>query len=84
VTGLRFALAAQGFMLQDRAFRPHVTLARKVKAARRGVLDPPLAWPADRFALVRSITGPAGSRYEPVHWWNASGRSDRESGSTRQ
>jgi 2'-5' RNA ligase len=74
VAGLRAALADEGFKPEDRDFRPHVTLARKVKAARPGRLDPPLAWPADRFALVRSVTDPAGSRYEPLHWWNLSGR----------
>lgn len=74
VRRLREALAEEGFAPDDREFRPHVTLARKVKAARRGALDPPLEWPADRFALVRSVTDPAGSRYEPLHWWNLSGQ----------
>ena len=73
VDGLRAALAEEGFIPESREFRAHVTLARKVKTARHGRLEPPLAWPADRFALVRSVTGPAGSRYEPLHWWNLSG-----------
>ena len=34
------------------------------------LLEPPLVWRADGFALVRSVTDPAGSRYEPLHWWN--------------
>jgi 2'-5' RNA ligase len=76
VGGLRTALAEEGFTPEAREFRPHVTLARKVKASRPGRLEPPLAWPADRFALVRSVTDPAGSRYEPLHWWNSSGRRD--------
>jgi len=71
---LRTALAEEGFTPEAREFRPHVTLARKVKMARQGRLEPPVAWPADRFALVRSVTDPAGSRYEPLHWWNLSGR----------
>lgn len=74
VRRLRVALAEEGFTPEAREFRPHVTLARKVPEARRGRLEPPLAWPADRFALVRSVTDPAGSRYEPLHWWNLSGR----------
>jgi 2'-5' RNA ligase len=84
IAGLRTELAQAGFTPEAREFRPHVTLARKVKAARRARLDPPLAWPADRFALVRSVTAPAGSRYEPLHWWNLSGRGDRETGFSRK
>ena len=74
VRGLRAALAEEGFTPEAREFRPHVTLARKVREARPCALDPPLVWPDDRFALVRSITDPAGSRYEPLDWWNLSGR----------
>jgi len=76
IAGLRTELAEEGFTPEAREFRPHVTLARKVKAARQGRLAPPLAWPSDRFALVRSVTDPTGSRYERLHWWNLSGRSD--------
>jgi 2'-5' RNA ligase len=76
VGGLRAALDEEGFVPESREFRPHVTLARKVKVARHGRLEPPLAWPAERFTLVRSVTGPAGSRYEPLHWWNLSAEVD--------
>jgi 2'-5' RNA ligase len=74
VSSLRAALAREGFIPEARDYRPHVTLARKVRAAPRGALTPPLAWPADRFALVRSVTSAAGSRYEPLRWWNATRR----------
>jgi 2'-5' RNA ligase len=84
VRELRAALAGEGFTPEAREFQPHVTLARKVQTASRNTLEPPLEWPADRFALVRSVTDPAGSRYEPRHWWNLSGRGDRESGFSRQ
>lgn len=70
VSGMRASLQDEGFEPESREYRPHVTLARKVRAAPTGALDQPLEWCADRFALVRSITGPAGSRYEPLHWWN--------------
>jgi RNA 2',3'-cyclic 3'-phosphodiesterase len=70
VTELRAALWAQGFVPESRDYRPHVTLARKVRAAMPAPLATPIRWPADRFALVRSVTEPAGSRYEPVQWWN--------------
>ena len=71
VADLRAALAAAGFAPEARAYRPHVTLARKVSAAAPSVhVNPPFAWSSDRYALVRSTSGPAGSRYEPVGWWN--------------
>ncbi len=70
VTQLRVELAAEGFAIEARPFRPHVTLARRVRSAADSLLEPPLSWRADGFALVRSVTDPAGSRYEPLHWWN--------------
>ena len=70
VTQLRVALTEEGFATDVRPFRPHVTLARKVRSATDSLLDPPLLWRADGFVLVRSVTDPAGSRYEPLDWWN--------------
>jgi 2'-5' RNA ligase len=70
VTQLHAALVEEGFALDTRPFRPHVTLARQVRSAADACLDPPLVWRADGFALVRSVSGPGGSRYEPLDWWN--------------
>jgi 2'-5' RNA ligase len=70
VTQLRAELVQEGFAVEARPFRPHVTLARKVRSAAATRLDPPFVWRSDGFALVRSVTDPAGSRYEPLHWWN--------------
>jgi RNA 2',3'-cyclic 3'-phosphodiesterase len=70
VTQLHAELAAEGFAIETRPFRPHVTLARKVRTAVDSLLDPPFLWRTDGFALVRSVTDPAGSRYEPLDWWN--------------
>ena len=70
VTQLRAELAAEGFTLESRPFRPHVTLARKVRSGADSFLDPPFLWRTDGFALVRSVTDPAGSRYEPLDWLN--------------
>jgi 2'-5' RNA ligase len=74
VEQLRTGLALMGFEPEKRTYRPHVTLARKVRTARREPLPEPLHWPADRFALVRSVIAPTGSRYEPLHWWNLRGQ----------
>jgi 2'-5' RNA ligase len=70
VETLRAAVQGEGFELDLRPYRPHVTLARKVFAAQEFKLPEPIAWPAHRFTLVRSVTDPAGSRYEPLQWWN--------------
>jgi 2'-5' RNA ligase len=70
VTQLHAALVAEGFTLDARPFSPHVTLARKVRAAADSLVDPPFVWRSDGFSLVRSVTDPAGSRYEPLYWWN--------------
>ncbi len=74
VSDLRAALFAQGFVPETRDYRPHVTLARKVRAAPVAPLPEPITWTADRFALVRSLSDPAGSRYEPLGWWNLRGQ----------
>ena len=70
VMQLRAALTAEGFATEARSLRPHVTLARKVRSTADLRFDPPFVWRCDGFALVRSVTDPAGSRYEPLDWWN--------------
>lgn len=70
VTALRSALAQRGFDPEARDFRPHVTLARKVRRAAEGPVLPALDWPADAIVLVRSVTASGGSRYEPLARWN--------------
>jgi 2'-5' RNA ligase len=70
VTQLQAELAAEGFAIEARPFRPHVTLARKVRSAEDLLLSPPFLWQTKGFALVRSVTDPAGSHYEPLGWWN--------------
>ena len=73
VTEMRAALRVEGFVPESRDYRPHVTLARKARTAPKGLLSDPIPWPVDRFALVRSQTESAGSRYEPLRWWNLRG-----------
>lgn len=70
VLQLQAELAAEGFATETRPFRPHVTLARKVRSAAGTCLEPPFLWQTKGFALVRSVTDPMGSRYEPLDWWN--------------
>lgn len=69
VSQLRAALAERGFEPERRAYRAHLTLARKVA---RPVMVPsfePVRWPAQDFALIESVTDRAGSRYTPLAHW---------------
>jgi 2'-5' RNA ligase len=84
VEQLRVELAVEGFAIEARPFRPHVTLARKVRSASDSHLDPPLLWRSGGFALVRSVTDPSGSRYEPLDWWNHAVDGGRETGDSGQ
>jgi 2'-5' RNA ligase len=57
-----------GIETEARAFKPHVTLARKVR--KQPPLQPlsPLTWPAAELALVESRPGDA-PMYQPVGRW---------------
>jgi 2'-5' RNA ligase len=69
VRELRAGLAARGFLPERRAFRAHLTLARKLhRPVAVGPFEP-LRWTADEFALVESVTERAGSRYTPLARW---------------
>jgi len=60
-------LAARGFMLEERAFAPHVTLARRIAKAVPPARTDPIAWRADAMTLVRSETGTG--RYVVMESW---------------
>ncbi len=67
---LRNALQAQGFTLDSRPLRPHMTLMRKVHCPRKELPRPkPLTWQVDRFVLARSHTLPGGAEYEVLREW---------------
>jgi 2'-5' RNA ligase len=66
VAELEAALDAANVGYDRRPYRPHLTLARKIaRLDRTGPIEP-LPWLVDDFALVESISSPAGSRYEPL------------------
>jgi 2'-5' RNA ligase len=69
VRDLRAGLAAHGFEPDRRAFRAHLTLARKLQRPVPVAPFEPLRWPADEFALVESVTERTGSRYTPLAGW---------------
>jgi 2'-5' RNA ligase len=63
---LSVELYREELILERRAFAAHVTLIRKVRAAKSLPPLPALDWPVDEFVLVRSLLSSAGSSYEPL------------------
>ncbi len=61
------ALRASGFDLEERAFTPHATLARKTTRPLPTAAITPIAWRIDAFTLVRSDTG--SGRYAIAERW---------------
>lgn len=58
------ALDNAGLPVEERTYRPHVTLARRARGARPPADPAPIRWQTDgRYLLVRTA---AGGRYEPV------------------
>jgi 2'-5' RNA ligase len=66
---------AGGITLDDRPFRAHVTVARKVSAAASRArrwpqpLASPLPFTANGFVLMESTREPDGPRYKVIHAW---------------
>jgi 2'-5' RNA ligase len=59
------ALAAIGLPVEERPYRPHVTLARRASGAKPPVTAPPVQWEAKNgFVLVQTLA--AGRGYEIV------------------
>jgi RNA 2',3'-cyclic 3'-phosphodiesterase len=76
------ALRTAGFPVEERAFRPHVTLGRakerepwsaEARVALERLLSKPAAeyavWRAEEIHLMRSELGRAGARYTTLYTW---------------
>jgi len=57
---LQLALTRLALPTENRAYRPHITLARHAQAAVPPTQGPVLRWPVDGYALVRSWPGKTG------------------------
>jgi 2'-5' RNA ligase len=66
---LAAALTAAGFALDARAFRPHVTLARRCVQVQPRARCEPVRWPADRLCLIGSELGAEGPVYRELGAW---------------
>lgn len=66
---LQSGARACGLSLDDRPYRPHLTLMRKTSRAPENMSIEPLRWFVSRFVLVRSVSVPEGVRYEVINEW---------------
>ena len=73
LAALQEALAARlnaaRFALEERAFTPHATLARRTRRPVPKAAIEPIAWEVGAFTLVRSVTG--SGRYEVLEEYRA-------------
>ena len=60
-------LADRGFRVEERIYRPHVTLARRARAIEEVV--EPVRWPVRELALVESIPYGKSVHYEVLETW---------------
>lgn len=71
---LRAALAPCGLPLEQREFRPHVTLARRLHRRPRATTIEPVAWPVTRFSLIESHSTSGGMEYTEIGAWPLAGK----------
>lgn len=61
------------FPVEDRAYKPHITLLRNAKWTDAPLpAMPSVRWRFRRFALVKSLSDEQGARYEVLVWFGAS------------
>lgn len=71
--GLGTWLRAAGFRMEERPFRPHVTLIRDAHCVALPDNIAPIEWRVKAFVLLRSTRAAAGSRYEIIGRWPLTG-----------
>lgn len=68
VDALRCSAIDLGMTLDDREYRPHVTLLRKA-GRRPETVFPPIIWRSNDFCLVESVSTPSGVDYRVIQRW---------------
>jgi 2'-5' RNA ligase len=58
-----------GLSLEERPYKPHLTLARKVKNPLQEASVQPISWNINEFCLLESISTPAGIEYQVKESW---------------
>lgn len=72
VKSLRQEVASAGFMFDQRAFKPHVTLLRNCRKVLAIQACPAIAWQVGSFALVESMSTAQGAQYRVLRTWQLS------------
>jgi 2'-5' RNA ligase len=80
-TDLHEALSRAGITQDERAFHPHVTLARRCRGPYVHESLEPLAWLVERVALMQSDTRAEGARYRMVAQWTLASSAGTTAGS---
>jgi RNA 2',3'-cyclic 3'-phosphodiesterase len=70
---LQEGIARAGMELDDRPFKPHMTLMRKVSPAPRLPTLEPIVWQVKHFALIESVTHSVGAVYRVLKIWGLGG-----------
>jgi RNA 2',3'-cyclic 3'-phosphodiesterase len=63
------ALRSRGFPVDERAYAPHLTLARHSTTVVERTLPQPISWRATSFSLVASDPGSGGPAYRSIAAW---------------
>lgn len=69
VDELRRLSKQAGLSIEERDYRPHLTLARKLKRGPGPLRFEPLHWQVRDFCLVESITYSQGANYQLMQSW---------------
>lgn len=69
VVNLNTELGSEGFLVETRPFKPHVTLARSAHHAPESALLESVEWVSDKFVLVGSRTDEDGATYTVLDEW---------------
>jgi len=66
-------LAAERFSVEERAFHPHVTLARRCRRGGHLAIAPSIAWNVTRLVLNVSLLSSGSPRYDELDGWSLGG-----------
>ena len=69
VNALKSIVQQYGIKVENRPYKPHITLARKARKPLE-INVQAIEWPADSFCLVESVSTPEGVHYQVLQSWH--------------